>query len=449
MATEKVVTKVKYRLKNGTSTTLPLGTTSDYIQMDDGDQENLTQRLETLEKKMDTSIRPKKLNILEVQSHLDAGTIEQYCRIGDYVELNLNGAGTTKFYVIGINGHNGQLGDHIYKDHIDFYGGAITKFSNTLPSENYTTGEETQKAAWQKTTFFENYIDGQDSAGVKNFLGLTASSYSSLNFAPKNVLYDERHTDQLVSASTALGYFGYNGNQLRYFEALAEYEPSTMGDSADIILNADTNEILLSEAFKEKINAISTDSGTALKLLRASVKLESNLKTFSADSEDALLALRQSVHLITTGQEFLRLYKLYMRIHEWVLANSIPELTSSTGINQQECYLWMLTEEEIDNNNILGTPQYTALAGYSYPFFQNKQLFRLLFPFSNSSDKVFHSITPVEGSSSKYVSWRCSSGSPGRGIYKTQGNVAQNTTIEGFGFRLESSSNKISYPSQD
>ena len=446
MATEKVVTKVKYRLKNGTSTTLPLGTTSDYIQMDDGDQENLTQRLETLEKKMDTSIRPKKLNILEVQSHLDAGTIEQYCRIGDYVELEPNGGGTTKFYVIGINGHNGQLGDHIYKDHIDFYGGTVAKFSGTLPSENYTSGREAPNAAWQKTSFFKNRIDGQDSAGVKNFFGLTASSDSSLNFAPKNVLYDERHTDQQVSASTALGYFGYNSGQLERFKDLAEYEPSTNGDSADIRLDTGTNEILLSEAFKSKIDAISTYADTALVLLRASVKLESNLKTFSADSEDALLALRKSVSLIETGQEFLQLYKLYMRIYEWVLANSISALTSSTGKKQQECYLWMLTEEEIDNNNILGTPQYTALTGYCYPFFQNKQLFRLLFPSSVSVDTVFHSITPVEGSSNTYVSWQLTSDNI---LTKIKHLPAQNNSIEGFGFRLESNGALIQYPSQD
>lgn len=447
MATEKVVTKVKYRLKNGTSTTVPLGTTSNYIQMDDGEQENLTQRLKTLEKKMDTVIRPKKLDIVEVQNHLNEGTIEQYCKIGDYVELNPKGKGVTKFYVIGINGHNGQLENHIYKDHIDFYGGVITDFSDVLPSKNYTTGEGAQKAAWQKTTLFKSYIDEQDSAGIKNFFGLTESSYNSLNFAPKNVLYDERHVDQLISEETAFGYFGYNDkNQKGDFAALAGYEPiiGPIQLGGDIELDATTNETKLSDNFQKKINAIKTSSETSFALLRASVGLDSNLKTFSTDSEDSLLALRQSVGLVTTGKEFLDLYKLYMRIYEWVLANSISELTSSTGINQQECYLWMLTEEEIDNNNILGTPQYTALAGYSYPFFQNKQLFRLLFPSSVSASTVFHSITPAEGSSTTYVSWQLT---PNNVLTKTKHLPTHNTSVEGFGFRLESSSNKISYPS--
>ena len=455
MATEKIVTKVKYRLKNGTSTTLPLGTTSDYVQMDDGEQENLTQRLTTMQDNFTQGltsvspiIRPKKLDILQIQSHLNAGTIANYCKIGDYIELNPDGKGITKFYIIGINGHNGQLEDHIYKDHVDFYGGATMDFESVLPANNFTSGEDAQKAAWRKTSFFKDYINGdsyQSSNGIKNFFGLNTSTYNSLNFAPKNVFYDERWVEQ-KPISTVLGYFGYNIDQWIYFQQLAAYTPTTasIAQGGDIELDAENETTTLSETFQNKITAIQTHSNTSLKLLRALVRLEPDLATFETNGRDSLVALRQSTRLISTGEEFLQLYNLYMRIYEWVIANSIVELTSSTGMNRQECYLWMLSEEEIDNNNILGTPQYTALTGYNYPFFQNKQLFRLLFPSSNASDKVFHSITPVDGSSTAYASWLYR---PTKGFYKIQSNASSSTSIEGFGFRLESSSNKTSYPS--
>lgn len=441
MATEKVVTKVKYRLKNGTSTTLPLGTTSDYIQMDDGDQENLTQRLETLEEKTDTVIRPKKLDILKVQSYLDAGTIEQYCKIGDYVELNPDGKGTTKFYVIGINGHNGQSLDSIYKDHIDFYGGAVADFGSVLPTNNYTIGDATPSAAWQTTTFFKNYIDSPSyslSENIrKDFFGLN-ESYSSLNFAKKIVSYDTRHASKQLT-STLLGYFGftYTDELWEKFQELTQYDVKT-----DSTTN-DDGTLSLTENFKNAILAIKVDTEISLRLLRASVKLEPNLDTFPVDASDSLVITRRSVNLVTTTGELVQLYNLYMRIYEWVSTNGATALKSSTGWSRNSWFLWMLTEEEIDNNNIFGTPIYTARTGYSYPFFQNKQLFRLLFP-SSISGSVLNSITPKEGSFNDYVGWVFRSSI---GPYKEASFPSQNTSVEGFGFRLESKSNLISYPS--
>lgn len=447
MATEKVVTKVKYRLKNGTSTTLPLGTTSDYIQMDNGEQENLTQRLEILEEKTDTTIRPKKLDILEVQSHLDAGTIEQYCKIGDYVELNPKGKGITKFYVIGINGHNGQVSNHIYKDHIDFYGGSTATLNSSLPEKNYGNGESPPDAAWKSTVFYTTYMNGSDyneGDEIRNNFFNLSESYSSLNFAPKTISYDERYTAKKTVAAL-LEYFGFSHDESKLWVLWGKLEDLAAFEyDSNVDVDTTNNTITLGEDFKTAITTIKTDSEVSLKLLRASVKLEPNLITFPISAADSLVALRHGVGLVTTDIELTQLYDLYMRIHGWVLTNAAPEMTSSIGKAQTSHLLWMLTEEEIDNNNILGTPQYTALTGYCYPFFQNKQLFRLLFPSSVSADAVFHSITPVEGSSTTYVSWQLDSNNV---LTKTKHRPTHNTSVEGFGFRLESKSNLISYPS--
>lgn len=442
MATEKVVTKIKYRLKNGASTTLPLGTTSDYIKMNDGLQETLTQRIATIEANADLTVRPKELDILKVQSHLNDGTIEKYCKVGDYVILNPAGKGNTRFYVIGINGHNGQLPDSIYKDHIDFYGGAITDFGSSLPSLNYTRGDAVQPAAWRTTDFFTDYVNNSSySSGAeirRNFFGLN-ESYQSLNFAPKLISYDQRYTET-EPVSKLLDYFGftYTDELWAKFKRLATYEYED-----EVSIDVQNHTISLSSDFTTAITSIETDPVISFKLLRASVSLEPNLKTFPVDAGDSLVASRHYVGSVTEAKELIHLYNLYMRIYEWILANTVPELTSSTGISRNNWFLWMVTEEEIDNSNILGTPQYTALTGYTYPFFQNKQLFRLLFPASNISDAVFHSITPAEGDSSTYVSWKYNSED---GLYKGQQPAAFNTSIEGFGFRLESSSNLISYP---
>lgn len=434
MATERVVTKVKYRLKNGISTVLPLGTTSDYVQIDDESGDTLTQRLEAI----DPTTHPKELDILEVQAHLNAGTIERYCKIGDYVELNPAGRGLTRFYVIGINGHNGQLPDSIYKDHIDFYGGSIADFGSSLPSTNYTQGDGVQPAAWRTTTFFNDYINNGSYSTIaeirEDFFGLN-ESYSSLNFAKKLVSYDQRN-GQGKLVSTLLGYLGftYTNELWTKFQRLASYNDDTR------MYTNGNDGISLTTEFANAIKDIKTNSTVSLMLLRASVKLEPDLMTFPIDSKDSLIALRHSVNSVEQTEELIQLYNLYMRIYHWVLVNSSHELTSSTGISHSNWWLWMLTEEEIDNNNILGTPQYTALSGYSYPFFQNKQLFRLLFPSSNISDAVFHSITPAEGSPDKYVSWTFSTTD---GLNKSQEPVTPNTSIEGFGFRLESTSNNL------
>ena len=186
MATERVVTKVKYRLKNGTSTVLPLGTTSDYVQINDGSGETLTQRLEAI----DRTIRPRQLDILKVQAHLNDGTIEKYCKIVDYVELDPAGKGPTRFYVIGINGHNGQPQSSIHKDHIDFYGGSTAAFESFLPSANYTQGDAAQSAAWRTTTFFNDYINNSsysDGTEIRRDFFNLDENYDSLNFAKKVV----------------------------------------------------------------------------------------------------------------------------------------------------------------------------------------------------------------------------------------------------------------------
>lgn len=431
MATERVVTKVKYRLKNGTSTVLPLGTTSDYVQINDESGETLTQRLEAI----DHTIRPRQLDILKVQAHLNDGTIEKYCKIGDYVELDPAGKGPTRFYVIGINGHNGQLPDSIYKDHIDFYGGSTAAFESFLPSANYTQGDGAQSAAWRTTTFFNDYINNSSySLGTeirRDFFNL-GENYDSLNFAKKVVSYDTRNT-QGKPVSTLLGYFGftYTDELWAKFQQLASYEPY----GSQISTNENL-EIVLTPGFEGAIKNIKTNSGVSLALLRASVGLEDNLVTFPTTAADSLVAMRHSVGLVEQPEELITLHDLYMRIYNWVCVNNSPKLTSSTGITSGSWLLWMLTEEEIDNNNILGTPRYTALSGYSYPFFQNKQLFRLLFPSFLLSTHVFHSITPAEGSSNEYVSWTFS---PTQVLIKSQEPAALNNTVEGFGFRLESS----------
>lgn len=512
MATEKVITKVKYRLKNGESTTLPIGTKVEYVETEDGTLVETLDNIKQQVSKITDPRRIKRLELEDVQRYLDEGTINLNCQVGDYVVLQPEGSSQPYiFFIIGINGHNGQFiktqgqsyTDSIRCDHVDFYGGSV--YDLIKDSSNLVYLEDRNFAIpnladskWKETTFYNTFISQKNTKGkMQAFFGTT----DSINFAPKFIYYDQKSSDNF-SAIELLKIFGFDtsiaSETYEALSALKAYEVNgalstnttrrvTMGD-----MDEQTGEIsyTVTDDVKDMMRAVcvinnkySINSETSLLFLRLTVQLltdsawvqdlaltekkEQARKVLHAfreytkqlgqghtlQTDLSLTLLRVSVgytkptssNTLSDG-EWFRLYTFLIDLYDWIEENQSGRgVKASIGQATSAEYLWMLTEEEIDPYNILGSPLYTCAGGYRYPFFENKQFFRFLFPNPCNSNMVFRTITPVEGSYDEYVGWTIANYGLCKGKIKGTLSSGQ-TACEGFGFRLESSSLLQDYP---
>lgn len=390
--------------------------------------------------------KPKRITLEEVQTHLDQGDIQDFCRVGDYVTIGVTGndvysntgASTVGqvFYVIGINGHNGQTNSDIFKDHVDFYGGsvqALTPNNTFMADRNYG---ESENCRYHETSFYRTYVKDKTQEEIQTFFGDTERA---LNFAQKSYLYDTRKISGDIET-----YLGTNGFAFNKGTGNSSYDQlwTLLGKIKNLTKEGSQTA---SEAVETNIRALKSggyiDESFILKLDRAMVHNEPSLKTFHCDSQDLIAAQRHVIGLY----DYAQLFNLYSRIYDWILQQCETPLTS-TGSNGIREYIWPLTECDIDPVDLKGTPNYSTGLGYQYPFFQNKQFFRRLFPQSSGETGYFYSITPVEDSSTDFVGWRW---------HNTQNNIrkislagtvpGEKTLCVGYGFRLQSKTNNTSF----
>lgn len=512
MTTKKVITKVKYRLKNGESTTLPIGTNVQYVETEDGTLVETLDNIKQQVSKITDPRRIKRLELEDVQRYLDEGTINLNCQVGDYVVLQPQGSSQPYiFFIIGINGHNGQFiktqgqsyADSIRCDHVDFYGGSVYDLIKDSPNLVYLEDRNFARpdladSKWKETTFYNTFISQKN---TKEKMQTFFDTTNSINFAPKFIYYDQKSSDNF-SALELLKIFGFEtsiaSETYEAMSALKAYEVNGASSTSTTRrvtmsgIDEQTGEIsyTVTDDVKDMIRAVcvinntySINSETSLLFLRLTVQLLSDsgwvqglasierkeqarkvLRAFREDTKQlgqghtlqadlSLILFRVSVgytkptslNTLSDG-EWFRLYTFFIDLYDWIEENQSGRgVKASTGQATSAEYLWMLTEEEIDPYNILGSPLYTCTGGYHYPFFENKQFFRFLFPISCNSNMVFRTITPVEGSYDEYVGWTIAN--YGLCKRKIKGTLSSGqTACEGFGFRLESSSLLQDYP---
>lgn len=409
-------------------------------------ESDLNRKIEQIQLPESVFRKPKEITLEEVQIHLDQGDIQDFCRVGDYVKIGVTGNDVYSntgasivgqvFYVIGINGHNGQTNSDIFKDHVDFYGGsvqALTPNSAFMADRNYGGSENCR---YHETSFYQTYVKDKTQEEIQTFFGDTERA---LNFAQKSYLYDTRKISGDITTYLGTSGFGFNkGTGNSSYDQLW-----TLLGKIRKLTTAGTQTY--SEAVETNLETLKTggyiDTSFALKIQRAGVHLEDTLKTFKCDAADALLAQRHSVGIY----DYVELQKLYSRIYDWIVQQWETPLTS-TGSNGIREYIWPLIECDIDPVDLKGTPNYSTGLGYQYPFFQNKQFFRRLFPQSNGETGYFYSITPVEDSSTNFVGWRWHNTQNNIRKISLAGTVPDGKTLcVGYGFRLQSKTNNTSF----
>lgn len=465
---EKLITQVRSRPKNeDNATAYSIGVTANHVFFGDlEDKDTLDKKMEKVEEKVFAS-QPKEVTLAKIQEHLDNGTIEDYCKVGDYVDLTLSPPPTSsvvpdqRFYIIGINGHNGQGYHGVVRDHVDFYGGQLRALKdNEGTAQGYvgTTGKlfninnyatSTGEHKYQESKFYE-YIKDQitDIGKTNTFFGT-----SNLNFAPKRCFFDKKAN---VSEDTILknifqAFFLIDDNaqdtdvqqkKQDLTDIATELDPYTTETQGQV------TQVTLSQNLKESIVDFGFgDTAVALAMLRVAVSLVEAVKDFEKAGPDVSLACMRLWVGNANEQDYLVLYKFCVDLHNYI-NKRIKSSKAATGVGTSIDYIWLLTESEIDGTDIMGTPHLSSTAGYQYPFFQNKQFFRNLF---SSADDYMYSMTPVHGTTDKMVGWTWNKIGNATVLMKTKvscasgdGNDEQPAVVNnctGFGFRIAAQSN--------
>lgn len=461
---EKLITQVRSRPKNeDNATAYSIGVTANHVFFGDlEDKDTLDKKMEKVEEKVFTS-KPKEVTLEKIQEHLDNGTIEDYCKVGDYVDLTLSPPPTLsvvpdqRFYIIGINGHNGQGYHGVVRDHVDFYGGHLRELKDgegTAQGYVGTTGKlfdinnyatSTGEHKYQESEFYKyTKYEITDSGKTNTFFGT-----SNLNFAPKRCFFDKKAN---VSEDTILknifqAFFLIDDNAP---DADVQQKKQALTD----IATAQTpyyqigEQVTLRQTLKEKIVDFGFgDMAVALAMLQAAVSLIEAVKDFEKADSQVSLACQKLWLKNANEEDYLVLHKFCVDLHNYI-NKRIKSSKAATGVGTSIDYIWLLTESEIDGTDIMGTPHLSSTAGYQYPFFQNKQFFRNLF---SSADDYMYSMTPVHGTTNKMVGWTWNKIGNATVLMKTEvscasgdGNdeqpaVANNCT--GFGFRIAAQSN--------
>lgn len=145
---EKIMKKIKQKKDDGTWAEYKIGADAEDVTITLNEEgadvsKKLSKVIEDLYQKSNNLYNPlfyipKKItdNWFVIQERLNNGEAEQYYHVGDYIEIeNFYSSGETeRFYIIGINGHNGQSRNNL-KDHIDFCGSSLRKFKDWISEE--------------------------------------------------------------------------------------------------------------------------------------------------------------------------------------------------------------------------------------------------------------------------------------------------------------------------
>lgn len=461
---EKLITQVRSRPKNeDNATAYSIGVTANHVFFGDlEDKDTLDKKMEKVEKKVFAS-QPKKVTLEKIQEHLNNGTIEDYCKVGDYVDLTLSPPPTSsvvpdqRFYIIGINGHNGQGYNGVVRDHVDFYGGqlrALKDREGTAQGYVGTTGKlfdinnyatSTGEHKYQESNFYK-YVKDEitDSGKTNTFFGT-----SNLNFAPKRCFFDKKAN---VSENTILK---------SIFQAFSLIDDNASDEDVQLKKDALTSiataqtpyyqigeQVTLRQTLKKKIVDFGFgDMAVALAMLQAAVSLIEAVKDFEKADSQVSLACQKLWAENANEQDYLVLYKFCVDLHNYI-NKRIKSSKAATGVGTSIDYIWLLTESEIDGTDIMGTPHLSSTAGYQYPFFQNKQFFKNLI---SSANDYMYSMTPVHGTTDKMVGWTWNKIGNATVLMKTKvscasgdGNDEQPAVVNnctGFGFRIAAQSN--------
>lgn len=460
---EKLITQVRSRPKNeDNATAYSIGVTANHVFFGDlEDKDTLDKKMEKVEEKIFAS-QPKEVTLAKIQEHLDNGTIEDYCKVGDYVDLTLSPPTLSvvpnqRFYIIGINGHNGQGYNGVVRDHVDFYGGQLRALKDSEGiAQVYvgTTGElfdinnyatSTKEHKYQESKFYK-YIKDQiiDRSRANTFFGT-----SNLNFVVKRCFFDKKAN---VSENTILK------SIFRAFELIDDNAPDADVQQKKLDLTSIATEqdpyyqkeeqVTLHQSLKDKIVAFGFgDMAVAPAMLRVAVSLVEAVDDFEKAGPDVSLACMRLWVGNANEQDYLVLYKFCVDLYNYINKH-IKSSKAATGVGTSVDYIWLLTESEIDGTDIMGTPHLSSTAGYQYPFFQNKQFFKNLF---SSENDYMYSMTPVHGTTDKMVGWTWNRISNVPVLSKTKvscasgdGNDEQPAVVNnctGFGFRIAAQSN--------
>lgn len=460
---EKLITQVRSRPKNeDNATAYSIGVTANHVFFGDlEDKDTLDKKMEKVEEKIFAS-QPKEVTLAKIQEHLDNGTIEDYCKVGDYVDLTLSPPTLSvvpnqRFYIIGINGHNGQGYNGVVRDHVDFYGGQLRALKDSEGTAQVyvgTTGElfdinnyatSTKEHKYQESKFYK-YIKDQiiDRSRANTFFGT-----SNLNFVVKRCFFDKKAN---VSEDTILKNifqaFELIDDNASDADARQKKKALTSIATEQEPYNQTEEQVTLRQSLKSQIVAFGLgDMAVASAMLRAAVSLISAVADFEkADSYVSLACSRLYIG-DANEQDYLVLYKFCVDLYNYI-NKRIKSSKAATGVGTSVDYIWLLTESEIDGTDIMGTPHLSSTAGYQYPFFQNKQFFKNLF---SSENDYMYSMTPVHGTTDKMVGWTWNRISNVPVLSKTKvscasgdGNDEQPAVVNnctGFGFRIAAQSN--------
>lgn len=457
---EKLITQVRSRPKNeDNATAYSIGVTANHVFFGDlEDKDTLDKKMEKVEKKVFAS-QPKKVTLAKIQEHLDNGTIEDYCKVGDYVDLTptLSVVPNQRFYIIGINGHNGQGYNGVVRDHVDFYGGHLRELKDgegTAQGYVGTTGElfdinnyatSTGEHKYQESKFYKyTKYEITDSGKTNTFFGT-----SNLNFVAKRCFFDKKAN---VSEGTILKNifraFELIDNNASDADAQQKKQDLTNIATEQYPYDQQKEPVILTQNLKDRIVDFGLgDPAVSSAILRVSVSLISAVADFEkADSHMSLACLRLSVD-DASEEDYLVLHKFCVDLYNYI-NKRIKSSKAATGVGTSDDYIWLLTESEIDGTDIMGTPHLSSTAGYQYPFFQNKQFFKNLFLLEND---YMYSMTPVHGTTDKMVGWTWNKISNAPVLSKTEvscasgaGNDEQPAVVNnctGFGFRIAAQSN--------
>lgn len=339
-----------------------------------------------------------------IQKWLDEGRINDFLKEGDCIEVTTDiiEYGTQylkwRFYVIGINRHNGQDVANLSLGHVDFCGGSMDQLSKRFCDKNNFSRSDYNFADTPSNNggvegvenVYGNYFaDGlfSRSAETTPIQCLEEICKDNINIADKKMFLDARYRPKL-DFMTVWG----NNNVESLIATLAsvwrsmQEGTSSQGGEEE---GFDPYYNIFYTRFTEEGGVLATypaDSGGALAALRCSIGqlTDDFLKDAGVgDSAFALAFLRLSVGIglptpeeITAPSAFMNdtlkdcLYKMCETAAKWQVGG-ISSVTSKKANAYASLPLWGLTEKEFFGECTFSNAEYAQGQIFQYPIFNN------------------------------------------------------------------------------
>ena len=371
-----------------------------------------------------------------IQKWLNEGRINDFLKEGDCIEVTTDiiEYGTQylkwRFYVIGINRHNGQDMTNLSLDHIDFCGGSMDQLSkrfcdkNNFSRSNYNFADMPSNnggAEGGENSYGNYFTDGLFSrlAETTSTQCLEEICKDNINIADKKMFLDARYRPKLDFMTV----WGQNNAEsliatlADVWRSMQEGTPSQGGEEEGL----DPYYNIFYTRFTEEGGVLATypaNSGGALAALRCSIGqlTDDFLKDAGVeDSSFALAFLRLSAGIglptpeeITAPSAFMNdtlkdcFYKMCKTAAKWQVGG-IYSVTSKKANAYASLPLWSLTEKEFFGECTFSNAEYAQGQIFQYPIFNNLSYRqKVTQSLSRSIGGVCNmvTLTPVENSNS-------------------------------------------------